>query len=118
MGDDRKAAVITGASQGIGSALVEAYRERGYAVVSTARSVKPTNYPDMVPVPGDIADRRTAEETISQGLARRPHRHAGQQGGNFHRQTQLAIGAMEGSAGPRLTDQGRPQRRHQGEVDG
>ena len=70
MGGDKKVAVITGGSQGIGSALVEAYRSRGYAVVSTARSVKPTNDPDVVTVPGNITDRRTAEETISQGLAR------------------------------------------------
>ncbi|MEV7239028.1 3-oxoacyl-ACP reductase, partial [Streptomyces sp. NPDC051020] len=31
----QKVAVITGASQGIGGALVSAYRELGYAVVAT-----------------------------------------------------------------------------------
>jgi NAD(P)-dependent dehydrogenase (short-subunit alcohol dehydrogenase family) len=42
MGTERKVAVITGASQGIGAALVKAYRDRNYRVVATARSVKPS----------------------------------------------------------------------------
>jgi short-subunit dehydrogenase len=37
MGTERKVAVITGASQGIGAALVKAYRDRNYRVVATAR---------------------------------------------------------------------------------
>jgi NAD(P)-dependent dehydrogenase (short-subunit alcohol dehydrogenase family) len=36
MGSERKVAVITGASQGIGAALVKAYRDRNYRVVATA----------------------------------------------------------------------------------
>jgi NAD(P)-dependent dehydrogenase (short-subunit alcohol dehydrogenase family) len=67
---DRKVAVITGASQGMGAALVDAYRALGYRVVATARSVKPTEDPEILAVPGDIADRRTAERTISEGVAR------------------------------------------------
>jgi NAD(P)-dependent dehydrogenase (short-subunit alcohol dehydrogenase family) len=70
MADEQKVAVITGASQGIGAALVKAYRDRGYRVVATARSVKPSNDPDILVVPGDVADRRTAERTISEGMAR------------------------------------------------
>jgi NAD(P)-dependent dehydrogenase (short-subunit alcohol dehydrogenase family) len=66
----RKVAVITGASQGMGAALVDAYRALGYRVVATARSVKPTEDPEILAVPGDIADRRTAERTISEGVAR------------------------------------------------
>jgi NAD(P)-dependent dehydrogenase (short-subunit alcohol dehydrogenase family) len=42
MGAEQKVAVITGASQGIGAALVKAYLDRNYRVVATARSVKPT----------------------------------------------------------------------------
>ena len=38
MPNDRKVAVITGASQGIGAALVKAYRDRNYRVIATARS--------------------------------------------------------------------------------
>jgi NAD(P)-dependent dehydrogenase (short-subunit alcohol dehydrogenase family) len=70
MRNERKVAVITGASQGIGAALVKAYRDRDYHVVATARSVKPPNDDGVLAVPGDIADRRTAERAISQGVAR------------------------------------------------
>ena len=70
MEQDSKVAVITGGSQGIGAALVVAYRQLGYRVVSTARSAKPTSDPDILAVAGDIADRKTAERAISQGLDR------------------------------------------------
>jgi NAD(P)-dependent dehydrogenase (short-subunit alcohol dehydrogenase family) len=70
MGIGQKVAVITGASQGIGAALVKAYRERDYMVVATARSIKPSNEDGILAVPGDIADRKTAERAISEGLAR------------------------------------------------
>ncbi len=45
MGSEKKVAVITGASQGMGEALVKAYRQRGYRVVATARTISPTNDP-------------------------------------------------------------------------
>src|ERR1700733_3360773 len=70
MGSEQKVAVITGASQGIGAALVKAYRDRNYRVVATARSVKQSDDPDILAVPGDIADPRTATRVISEGLAR------------------------------------------------
>ncbi len=70
MGTESKVAVITGASQGIGAALVEAYRGRNYRVVATVRSVKPTNDADVLVIPGDIADRKTAERAISEGVTR------------------------------------------------
>jgi NAD(P)-dependent dehydrogenase (short-subunit alcohol dehydrogenase family) len=70
MSTERKVAVITGASQGIGAALVKAYRDRNYRVVATARSIKPSNDADILVVPGDIADRKTAERAISEGVAR------------------------------------------------
>jgi NAD(P)-dependent dehydrogenase (short-subunit alcohol dehydrogenase family) len=70
MGTERKVAVITGASRGIGAALVKGYRDRNYRVVATARSVKPSNDPDVLVVPGDIADPKTAERAISEGVAR------------------------------------------------
>jgi NAD(P)-dependent dehydrogenase (short-subunit alcohol dehydrogenase family) len=70
MSEERKVAVITGASQGIGAALVGAYRGRGYRVVATARSMAPSSDPDIVSVSGDIADRRTAERAIAEGVGR------------------------------------------------
>jgi NAD(P)-dependent dehydrogenase (short-subunit alcohol dehydrogenase family) len=66
----QKVAVITGASQGIGAALVKAYRDRYYRVVATARSMKPSSDADVLVVSGDIADRKTAERAISEGMGR------------------------------------------------
>jgi NAD(P)-dependent dehydrogenase (short-subunit alcohol dehydrogenase family) len=62
---ERKVAVVTGASQGIGAALVKAYRERNYRVIATARTIAPSHDDDIVSVAGDIADRQTAERAIS-----------------------------------------------------
>jgi NAD(P)-dependent dehydrogenase (short-subunit alcohol dehydrogenase family) len=70
VGIEGKVAVVTGASQGIGAALVKAYRDRGGRVVATARSVKPLPDADILFVAGDIADRKTAERAISEGVAR------------------------------------------------
>jgi len=70
MAIERKVAVITGASQGIGAALVKAYRDRNYRVVATARSMKPSNDDDILTLLGDIADRKTAERVISAGVDR------------------------------------------------
>ena len=68
MGIEQKVAVITGASQGIGAALVKAYRDRNYRVVATARSIKPSSDEEILAVPGDIADWATAERVISEGV--------------------------------------------------
>jgi len=70
MGIAQKVAIITGASQGIGAALVAAYRDRDYGVVATARSIGPSNDAKILAVPGDITDRKTAERAIAEGLAR------------------------------------------------
>jgi NAD(P)-dependent dehydrogenase (short-subunit alcohol dehydrogenase family) len=67
---ERKVAVITGASQGIGAALVKAYRDRNYRVVATARSIEPAGDDEVLVVAGDITDRKTAERAISQGVAK------------------------------------------------
>jgi NAD(P)-dependent dehydrogenase (short-subunit alcohol dehydrogenase family) len=55
-----KVAIITGASRGVGAGLVAAYRGRGWAVVATARTIKPAEDPDVLTVAGDIADPATA----------------------------------------------------------
>jgi len=70
MGIEQKVAVITGASGGIGAALVKAYRDRNYRVVATSLTIKPSNDDEVLAVSGDIADRKTAERAISEGLAR------------------------------------------------
>ena len=70
MAIEQKVAVITGASRGIGAALVKAYRDRNYRVVATALSIEPSNDDEVLTVSGDIADRKTAERAISEGMAR------------------------------------------------
>jgi NAD(P)-dependent dehydrogenase (short-subunit alcohol dehydrogenase family) len=50
MSTDRKVAVITGASQGIGAALADAYLERNYRVVAVSRSIQPSNNPDVLAI--------------------------------------------------------------------
>ncbi|BAY49414.1 short chain dehydrogenase [Scytonema sp. HK-05] len=70
MSTEQKVAVITGASQGIGAALVKAYRDRNYRVVATSRSIEPSDDDAILAVPGDIADRKTAERAIAEGVAR------------------------------------------------
>jgi NAD(P)-dependent dehydrogenase (short-subunit alcohol dehydrogenase family) len=70
MGAEQKVAVITGASQGIGAALVAAYRDRNYRVVATARSITPSNDDGVLAVAGDIADPKTAGRVITEAMRR------------------------------------------------
>src|ERR1700735_1388833 len=64
-----KVALITGASQGLGAGMVDAYRKLGYAVVATSRTITPSGDPGILTVQGDIADPATAERVIAAGLA-------------------------------------------------
>lgn len=67
---NQKVAVVTGASQGIGAALVEGYRKLGYAVVATSRTIAPVDDADVLTVQGDIADPTTAERVIAAAVER------------------------------------------------
>jgi NAD(P)-dependent dehydrogenase (short-subunit alcohol dehydrogenase family) len=67
---NRKVAIITGASQGIGAALVDAYRGRNYAVVANSRSMAPTDHPGMAAVAGDIAEPATADRIVTTAVER------------------------------------------------
>ncbi|MEY9893561.1 NAD(P)-dependent dehydrogenase (short-subunit alcohol dehydrogenase family) [Catenulispora sp. MAP12-49] len=66
----QKVAVITGASRGIGTGLVEAYRKLGYAVVATARTIEESGDPGVLAVAGDIADPATAERVAAAAVER------------------------------------------------
>jgi len=66
----QKVAVITGASQGIGAGLVDAYRKLGYGIVANSRSITPSDDPDVVTVQGDIADATTARRVIEAAVER------------------------------------------------
>lgn len=70
MSTSQKVVVVTGASQGIGAEVVSAFRKLNYLVVATARSIKPSQDPDVLTVAGDIADPDTARRVISQAVAR------------------------------------------------
>src|SRR5579872_1133246 len=70
MSTERKVAVITGASQGIGAGLVRGYLERGYRVVANSRSIKPESSADVLTVAGDITDPAVAERVIGDAVAK------------------------------------------------
>ena len=69
-GNDRRVAIITGGSQGIGAGLVARYRGRGWAVVASARTIKPSEDPDVLTVEGDVAKPATADRIIEGALER------------------------------------------------
>jgi NAD(P)-dependent dehydrogenase (short-subunit alcohol dehydrogenase family) len=70
MSMEQKVAIITGASQGIGAALVQAYRSREYRVVATSRSIKPGNDADVLSIAGDISSPETGKRVIGEGVAK------------------------------------------------
>jgi len=63
-------AIVTGASHGIGASLAAAYRERGYAVVGTSRTIAASADPMVAAVPGDLAAPGTAERVVAEALDR------------------------------------------------
>ena len=65
MNTTQKVAIVTGASQGIGAALVAAYRKLGYAVVANSRSITASGDPGILTVPGDLANRVPAPASPS-----------------------------------------------------
>src|ERR1700721_1276247 len=70
MSTAQRVAVITGASQGIGAALVQAFRSRNYKVVATSRSIKPAADSDIATVQGDVADPKTPNLGFKEALDR------------------------------------------------
>jgi NAD(P)-dependent dehydrogenase (short-subunit alcohol dehydrogenase family) len=63
-----KTAIVTGASQGIGAALVEAFLQRGDNVVANSRHISAANpfapSPHLALVDGDIADPAVAKKIV------------------------------------------------------
>jgi NAD(P)-dependent dehydrogenase (short-subunit alcohol dehydrogenase family) len=70
MSTERKVAVVTGASQGIGAGLVRGFLDKGYRVVANSRSITPDSSAGVLAVPGDIADPAVAERVIAEAVAR------------------------------------------------
>ena len=65
----RKVAIVTGASQGIGAGLVQAFRDLDYRVIANSRSIAASDDSDILVVPGDISERAVAGRIVSEGLA-------------------------------------------------
>jgi NAD(P)-dependent dehydrogenase (short-subunit alcohol dehydrogenase family) len=69
----KKTVIVTGASQGIGAAIVEALVERDYNVVANSRKISKSSVPqsrNLALVDGDIAQVETAERATSEALSR------------------------------------------------
>ena len=67
---EMKVAVVTGASQGIGAALVQGFRTRNYRVIAISRSIKSSADANVVTVQGDVADPKTADLVFKDALDR------------------------------------------------
>jgi NAD(P)-dependent dehydrogenase (short-subunit alcohol dehydrogenase family) len=65
-----KVAIVTGASQGMGAALVQAYRQLGFKVVANSRHIQPSDDDGVLAVPGHIGDRAVAQRIVDAALDR------------------------------------------------
>src|SRR5271170_6106450 len=69
----KKTVIVTGASQGIGAAIVQAFLDRGYNVVATSRSVSKAGFapsPNLALVDGDVGQAATAEKVTQTAIAK------------------------------------------------
>jgi len=67
----KKTVIVTGASQGIGAAVVQAFLDRGYNVVATSRSITKGGFapsPSLALVDGDIGQAETAEKVAKTAI--------------------------------------------------
>ncbi|KOV85115.1 SDR family NAD(P)-dependent oxidoreductase [Nocardia sp. NRRL S-836] len=65
-----KVAVVTGASQGIGAALVPAYRKLGYSVVAVSRSIEASDDPEVLAVRADLSVPGEGARVVAEALTR------------------------------------------------
>jgi NAD(P)-dependent dehydrogenase (short-subunit alcohol dehydrogenase family) len=74
LANTQKTAIVTGASQGIGAALVEAFLKRGYNVVANSRNITKTSpfpaSPNLALAGGDIGDPNTAAKIVDTAVSR------------------------------------------------
>jgi NAD(P)-dependent dehydrogenase (short-subunit alcohol dehydrogenase family) len=71
--EQSKTAIVTGASQGIGAAIVQALLDRNYNVVANSRSISKSAFnpsSSLALVDGDIGDSLTAERIAEVALSR------------------------------------------------
>jgi NAD(P)-dependent dehydrogenase (short-subunit alcohol dehydrogenase family) len=68
-----KTVIVTGASQGIGAAIAQAFLDRGYNVVATSRSMSKAGFapsPHLATVDGDIGQAATAEKVAQTAVSK------------------------------------------------
>src|SRR2546430_12543486 len=74
MSGERKPAIVTGGSQGIGAGLVKAFWERGYKVVANSRKITKAGAfeasDEVALVDGNIAEPATAARIVETALSR------------------------------------------------
>lgn len=70
MTSERKVAVITGASRGIGAGLLKAYRKMDYDVVACSRTIGKSDDPAILAIEGDIACPETSERILGIAVER------------------------------------------------
>jgi len=70
MSTAQKVAIVTGASQGIGAALVTAYRKLGYRVVAVSRNIQESGDPEILTIPADLSRPGAGVEVVKQALAK------------------------------------------------
>src|ERR1700760_3390717 len=70
MNTEQKVMVVTGASQGIGAGIVQAFRDRNCRVVATSRSIKPATEANVVTVQGDVGAADTAVKVFNTAVER------------------------------------------------
>jgi NAD(P)-dependent dehydrogenase (short-subunit alcohol dehydrogenase family) len=68
MNEPQRVAIITGASQGIGEALVTGYRKFGYAVVANSRNIAESDDPMVLTVPGDIGQPGIGQRIVDAAM--------------------------------------------------
>ena len=67
----KKTVIVTGASQGIGAAVVQVFLDRGYNVVATSRSFSKAGFapsPNLALVDGDIGEPATAQKVTKTAI--------------------------------------------------
>src|SRR6266436_4923024 len=69
----KRTAIVTGASQGIGAAVVQAFLDRGYNVVATSRGVSKADFAPsrhLALVDGDVGQAATADNVTQTAIGK------------------------------------------------
>jgi NAD(P)-dependent dehydrogenase (short-subunit alcohol dehydrogenase family) len=74
MGSKQKTVIVTGASQGIGAGVVQAFLDRGYNVVANSRNITKsdafTESAQLALVDGNIGDSAVAAKVVDTAISR------------------------------------------------